>query len=151
MRVLVTGHRLFKLEQYDIEWIQFALGDVIFDLKQTGILSYGLAGMASGVDLWYCHYLYNHRIPYAAYIPFDEQADTMSASERLERQSLLNSAACRISAKNSLMVEHADMGIVIWDGNKGGTHNVVQQLVEKKKDFVWINPVSQVVWKCFKA
>lgn len=41
------------------------------------------------------------------------------------------------------MVEKADTGLVVWDGNKGGTHNVFQQLVEKKKPFVWINPVNE--------
>jgi uncharacterized phage-like protein YoqJ len=150
MKVLITGHRLFKLAWYDVPWIQLALGDVIFDLKRTGLLSYGYSGMASGVDLWYCRALYNHKIPYCACVPFDDQDLTMDVTERAERANLIDHAAAVVCAKNSYMVEHTDMGIVVWDGNKGGTANVVQQLVEKKKDFVWINPVSQVVWKCFK-
>jgi uncharacterized protein with von Willebrand factor type A (vWA) domain len=54
-----------------------------------------------------------------------------------------------MNATVAQLVEHCDIGIVIWDGNKGGTHNVLQQLVEKSKSFYWINPVKQVIWKCF--
>lgn len=43
------------------------------------------------------------------------------------------------------MVEIIDYGIIVWDGNKGGTHNVFQQMIENKKGFVWINPVSEKI------
>lgn len=152
MKVLITGHRLFKLQNYsyDTIWIQRALSDVVIELKDLGVLTYGYSGMASGVDLWFCRELFVSGIPYAACVPFEEQSETMDKIEQDTRDTLLKHAATHLKVKNSYMVEKADMGIVVWDGNKGGTHNVVQQLVEKKKDFVWINPVSQVIWKCFK-
>jgi uncharacterized phage-like protein YoqJ len=68
---------------------------------------------------------------------------------RSKREELLAGAVEIKKVKNSWMVEHCDTAIVVWDGNKGGTANVVQQLVEGKKNFYWINPVAKVVWKCF--
>ena len=61
------------------------------------------------------------------------------------REELIRSAAEVLSIRNSGMVEKADWGLVVWDGNKGGTHNVFQQLVENKKSFVWINPVGKKI------
>ena len=147
MKCLITGHRLFKLQSYPLIWIKDTITDVIVENRH--LISYGYSGMASGVDLWFCNSCHGLGIPYAACIPFDEQADTMDETERVYRQSCINGAAQVIKMKNSLMVEKADMGIVVWDGNKGGTHNVVQQLIERNKPFIWINPVGQKVWKCF--
>lgn len=148
MKYLITGHRLFKLKDYDISGIMVGIASVIGDLVESGELSYGYSGMASGVDLWFCRELLKHKIPYAACVPFEEQCEKMEEFEREERNSLLNKAAVIMNVRNSYMVEHADAGIVIWDGNKGGTHNVLQQLVEKKKPFYWINPVSLKIWNC---
>lgn len=87
-------------------------------------------------------------IPYIACIPFDEQGELMTEKSRNTRDHFIQKAASAMKVKNSWMVEHADTAIVVWDGNKGGTHNVVQQLVEKIKPFVWINPVGGKVWHC---
>ena len=148
MRILITGHRLFKLEQYNIIWIKGAILQTVIDLKDNGLLSYGYSGMASGVDLWFCKELFNFRIPYAACIPFERQEETMNKQSQDERKILISNASVIHNVKNSYMVEKCDMGIVVWDGNKGGTHNVLQQLVEKKKPFIWINPVSEKIWNC---
>lgn len=104
--------------------------------------------MASGVDLWFCEACLALDIPYIACIPFDEQGETMEESEALLRSELIRQAGQVRKVKNSWMVEEAEMGIVVWDGNKGGTHNVVQQLIEKQKPFIWINPVGRKVWHC---
>lgn len=147
MKCLITGHRLFKLENYSINWIKDTISEVVFDNRS--IISYAYSGMASGVDLWFCDACAEWMIPYCACIPFMEQSDTMSEEERQSRQFCIDRAVAVVLMKNSLMVEKSDMGIVVWDGNKGGTHNVVQQLIEKNKPFIWINPVGQKVWKWF--
>jgi hypothetical protein len=46
------------------------------------------------------------------------------------------------------MVEKCNYGIIVFDGNKGGTHNVFQQMVEKHKPFTWINPVWETMTIC---
>ena len=72
----------------------------------------------------------------------------MSILDRELREGLLKTAVEVREVKNSWMVEECDMGIVVWDGNKGGTHNVLQQLIEKKKPFIWLNPVSCKIYHC---
>jgi len=148
MKVLVTGHRKFKLENYDCGWIRLALQQAIYDLKQKHGGFLGYAGMASGVDLWFCAECENQDVSFVACIPFEEQAETMDKEDAEMREHWIGAAGFVKHVKNSWMVEECDMGIVVWDGNKGGTHNVVQQLIEKKKSFIWINPVAQKVWDC---
>jgi uncharacterized phage-like protein YoqJ len=144
-KTLITGHRLFKLKCYDVEWIKSTLNDVILN----NYPAYGLSGMASGVDLWFCQSCEKYKIPYAACIPFKEQEDEVEADEVDERLRLIKIASTEYNIRNSAMVEKSEAGIVVWDGNKGGTHNVVQQLIENDLPFVWINPVSNKVWNCF--
>lgn len=148
MKVLITGHRLEKLESYDILWIDAKLWEVMTDLQERYGFARGYSGMASGVDLWFGKWCVAMKIPLVACVPFDGQEKQMTVESALDRERLLSLAAEIRKVKNSWMVEECDAAIVVWDGNKGGTHNVVQQLIEKKKSFFWINPVSQVVWPC---
>ena len=76
MQTLITGHRLHKLLSYDIEWIKLALREAL-DSTFLEYTTYGLSGMASGVDLWFCKELKDMHIPYAACIPFEGQESTM--------------------------------------------------------------------------
>ena len=147
MKTLITGHRLFKLEAYDIEWIKLAISEVLSD--RDAPVSYGYSGMASGVDLWFCQACITLNVPYEACVPFEEQSLEMDHEESVLRDYLI-SAANKISyGRNRYMVEKSQVGIAVWDGNKGGTHNVVQQMVEAHKPFWWINPVAQKIWRCF--
>lgn len=141
MKTLITGHRLYKLQQYDTTLIKLLIHCVFEDtfLKDT---RYGLSGAASGVDLWFCQELYDRTIPYAMYVPFEAQSLTMEMWEQNERRVVFERAAEIYNCRNSKMVEDADCALVVFDGNKGGTHNVFQQLIEMGKPFVWINPVS---------
>ena len=111
-------------------------------------VSYGLSGMASGVDLWFCEACRDLSIYYTACIPFKEQRDEVEPDEVELRDELIEAANCVVECRNSAMVEMANVGLVVWDGNKGGTHNVIQQLIENKKKFIWINPVSKSVNIC---
>lgn len=72
----------------------------------------------------------------------------MTEEARVDREECLKLAVEVLNVRNSWMVEHADIAIVLWDGNKGGTHNVLQQLIEKRIPFYWLNPVSQKIWPC---
>jgi uncharacterized phage-like protein YoqJ len=138
---------LHKLQVYDIKWIEDAIFEVFEDtfLNQT---TYGLSGMASGVDLWFCGTMNAYKIPYSACVPFEGQEETMDANSAFEREYFLKTASKIEKFRNSIMVEKADAALVVFDGNKGGTHNVFQQLIEKQKPFVWINPVGKKIWEC---
>jgi len=141
MKVLISGHRKSKLANYDIKWISNEIERLIFE--NPAII--GLSGMADGIDLLYCQLLLQYRRGYHCYIPFDEQDKYMSDHDKTWRQSLIDSSWAVIKAKNSQMVSDCDYGIIVWDGNKGGTHNVFQQMLEAKKNFWWIEPHNQKV------
>ena len=149
MKLIVTGHREYKLIQngYDIEWIRQSIENILLEVHQFHPICY--SGMADGVDLIFCQTCLDLNLPYIACIPFDGQEDYMTMYHKSVRENLISKAKEIKKVKNSWMVEHGDTAIVVWDGNKGGTHNVVQQLVENKKNFFWINPVGKIVWKCF--
>lgn len=149
MKLLISGHRKYKLEGcYDTGWIRRALFGEMQRLHNDHCVGRAYSGMASGVDLWFCDYCVSLAIPYVACIPFDEQGDTMEPGDKVSRDHLIRLAAETRKVKNSWMVEQADRAIIVWDGNKGGTHNVLQQMVEARKPFSWINPVGQKVWLC---
>lgn len=149
MRLIITGHREYKLVQngYDVGWITDAIEQILMEVHEFKPLCY--SGMADGIDLIFCKLCSNLQLPYIACIPFEGQENNMIMLHKVMRDQLLKEAKEIKKVKNSWMVENCDVAICVWDGNKGGTHNVVQQLVEKKKNFYWINPVGKVVWKCF--
>ena len=148
MKVLISGHRKFKLENYNTDLIKLGIEEALEYWSSQGI-GVGLSGMASGVDLWFCQICINMGIPYIACPPFEEQDKTMEDSDALLRKELLNKASSVWKIRNSNMVEMCDGGIIVWDGNKGGTHNVFQQMIERNKPFIWLNPVGQKIWNCF--
>jgi uncharacterized phage-like protein YoqJ len=145
MKIMISGHRIEKLINYDHEWIKTAIYCCISVNKYGSI---GYSGMASGVDLWFCECCQSLSIPYIACIPFIEQSTKMSKKDSERRQQLIDKAKGLLYIRNSEMIERTDRAIIVWDGNKGGTHNCFQQLVEKKRNFYWINPVKQTVVEC---
>lgn len=148
MKIMISGHRKEKLLNYDCEWIKNAIREFLVNTEREKGFIKGYSGMASGVDLWFCEICKELNMPYAACIPFEEQRETMEAEDRLLRDELIGSALEVLHVRNSYMVENCDSAIVVWDGNKGGTHNCFQQLVESKKDFWWVNPVKKTAVLC---
>ena len=103
----------------------------------------------SGVDLWFCEALQCLKKPYIACVPFKEQEDTIAEEEqKILRRDCLSNAKEIWDIRNSQIVEKCDAALVVFDGNKGGTHNVFQQLIEKQKPFIWLNPVGKKRWEC---
>lgn len=148
LKILITGHRIQKLANYDETFIRDSIRECLWEHKQNHSYIRGYVGMASGVDLWFCEICKEENIPYYACIPFDSQDETMSKHDAWVRKKLIEDAMLVKGVRNSWMVEEVNHAIVVWDGNKGGTHNVVQQLVEKKINFHWINPVAKKIWDC---
>lgn len=144
MKLMVSGHRRHKLINYDEDWIKTAIESTIIDLKAQG-LALGFSGMASGVDLWFCGACFKQQIPYIGCVPFEEQGDDYPPDDYNARQVALTLAKEIKKVRNSFMVDTCDAAIVVWDGNKGGTHNCFQQLLEAKKDIWWINPIKEKV------
>lgn len=149
MRIVISGHRTEKLASFDMGWIHSAIDSLLVDLKikDKNVIAY--AGMAGGIDLHFCKSCILLGIPYIACVPFEGQEKTMSFHEAELREQLLKNAVEIKQVKNSWFVEHCDVAMCVWSGQKGGTYNVVEQLVTNKKNFYWINPVGKVIWKCF--
>ena len=147
MKVLISGHRKHKLVCYNETWIKNAIYECVTKQVELG-MALGYSGMASGVDLWFCEACIDLRVPYIACPPFEGQEQTMEAKDQELRKYCLEQASQIHHVKNSTMVEKCTHGIIVFDGNKGGTHNVFQQLLEKKKPFLWINPISEKIWNC---
>lgn len=143
MKVLISGHRKSKILNYDMEFIRSALRKV---LKKDKYLI-GLSGMADGIDLLFCEVLLELGKGYYCYLPFAEQHHYMSDKDALRREELISKAWNVFHLRNSSMVEKCDSGVIIWDGNKGGTHNVFQQMIEAGKPFTWIEPVNKRIIK----
>ena len=148
MRLIVSGHREEKIATYDHHWISVQLTSLVGILKGTHGVSLAYSGMASGVDLYFCKACQIQKLPFIACIPFDGQELQMTEEAQNARAEYIKMASSVMHVKNSWMVEHCDIALVVWDGNKGGTHNVVQQLVEKNVPFIWLNPVGKKVWHC---
>lgn len=149
MRIVITGHRTEKLATFDVGWIQSAIDAVLVGLKSNNDNLLAYSGMASGIDLYFCNSCLLLGIPYIACVPFDGQETTMTPADADRREQFLKVAKEIKKVKNSWMVDHADVGIAVWSGQKGGTYNVVEQFVSSKTNFFWVNPVGKVTWKCF--
>jgi uncharacterized phage-like protein YoqJ len=147
MRTLISGHRLFKLKNYSIEYIKLAIDECIDEIVQKYGIMVGYSGMASGVDLWFCQSCLDRSLPYHACIPFEFQENLVESNEFEIRRKLIAEASRIDYMRNSMMVNKVKYGIIVWDGNKGGTHNVFQQMIENGKEFHWINPVSEKIIK----
>lgn len=145
MKLMVTGHRIEKLANYDQKWIQNTISDEVLFMHLEYGASIGISGMASGVDLWFCDTFLDMKLPFYAYTPFDDQPRFMTEEWAAKRAELIGKASEVVCVRNSRMVETCDMAMVVWDGNKGGTHNCFQQLLETKKPICWIVPNRQQV------
>lgn len=144
MKVMISGHRKSKLANYDIDWIKEQIESVVLAWKADGVHVIGLSGMADGIDLIFCQILLDASFGYHAYIPFHEQDEYMSKEDKKWRRDLINKAYMEMyGVRNSTMIDNCDEAIVVWDGNKGGTHNCFQQLIECGKEFVWIEPQNK--------
>lgn len=141
---MVSGHRKSKLQNYSEDFIRLAISDIIGNLINHYPI--GISGMADGVDLWFIEEFIDRNLNYWSYIPFEGQDEYMSDEDKILRTELIDRASRIRYVRNSLMIEDSDTAIVVWDGNKGGTHNVIQQLIENKKLFYWINPVKEKIY-----
>lgn len=147
MKVLVSGHRTSKLINYNLVAINELLELALMSMSDRYGYIIGLSGMANGIDLEYCDICKKLGMRYYACPSFEEQADYMSDDERVRRSRLIEEAEVVYKIRNSEMLERSDRGIIVWDGNKGGTHNVMQQMLERGRGYIWIEPKSLRVYE----
>lgn len=139
---LISGHREEKLNNYNRSWIRDEIEIALLEMSPK----IGLCGMANGVDLDFCKICEKLSIFLHCYVPFDGQENYMTSEDKQYRQQIIEKSF-RLNLRNSYMVENCDIGIIVFDGNKGGTHNVFQQMLEVKKPFIWIEPNGKKSYK----
>lgn len=153
----ITGHQRLSRED-DWAWVA---SQIRASVNQLSPPFKGISSLAVGADQLFAETVLEAGGSLIAVIPFDSYADTFKGSDRLnyERLRALSSAVetlARIGsdeecymAAGRRVVDLSDLVIAVWNGKQavglGGTGDVVQYAIAKKKRVVHINPTDQTV------
>lgn len=142
-----TGHRPQKLGGFALDnpmrlAIQEALAKKLTELKVKSAIS----GMALGVDQWAVEVCIALGIPFTAAVPFKGQESVWQPDQKYRYAQLLAKAQeivvvsdepyrpALMQIRNEWMVDHCDLLIAVWNGDKqGGTYNCVRYAVLMKR------------------
>lgn len=143
--IAVTGHRPQRIT--DETKVREDMLTALLSIKPRLLIQ----GMAAGVDLWSAAAAWQAGIPYHAVKPWaGHRAGSDIAREwvleHAEEVIVLNDAIGYpgpqvYRERNCWMVDHANLLLAVWDGNKnGGTYHAVRYAERKGMDIVRINP-----------
>ena len=154
MIVSFCGHRPDKLLGYKLpnptyKHVYAKIENALKELKPEKVIS----GMALGVDQWAAVIAYRLNIPFLAAIPFEGQ-ETAWPAESQKAFNLLRKVASeevivspggyasnKMQIRNEWMVNHCDMLIAVYNGDKsGGTYNCISYAKTLKKEIYLIEP-----------
>lgn len=164
MTCCVTGARPEKFPFLYMNSVEYALyfaklSDKIEDLICEGYTHF-ISGMARGVDLdfgWLvCMQKSDHRITLEAAIPYPAQATNWEYRDWFRYQYLLEKCDKKtivspsyaygcMQKRNQYMVDHSDLVLAVWNGEKkGGTWNTIRyaQKVGKPVRFLMLNEIK---------
>ena len=131
MIVAGTGHR--RWDPATAAAVQHWLYGRLGDLKPERVIS----GMALGFDTWLAADALQQGIPLIAAVPFEGQERCWPQRAQEQYRDLLKSAAevqiisqgpyspRMYQVRNEWMVDHCDLLLAGWTGEKGGTANCV--------------------------
>lgn len=138
MVVAFTGHRPNKLGGYGPsatqDRVRAKLREVLGGLRPT----WGISGMALGVDQWAAEVCVEMQVPFTAAVPFNGQESRWPEDSQRRYRELLAKAsdvvvvsdggyeAWKMQRRNQWMVDNADVLVAVWDGSPGGTANCVK-------------------------
>lgn len=154
-KVTVTGHRPDKIfggynypnKKYDKIYAKtkLALYTLMPDFVYTG--------MALGFDQLVCEVCLELKIPYIACVPFKGQELAWPTSSQQKYKTLIDKAfevvvvseggysAEKMQIRNEYMVDHCDLLLACYNGDKsGGTYNCVEYARKLKRDMIIIKP-----------
>ena len=156
MIVSFSGHRPnklggFKLPNPTYNYIYAKIENALKELKPEKVIS----GMALGVDQWAAVIAARLDIPFLAAIPFEGQelawpAESQKAFNilrKLAAEEVIVSpggyAANKMQIRNEWMVDHCDMLIAVYNGDKsGGTYNCISYAKSLNKEIYLIDPTK---------
>jgi uncharacterized phage-like protein YoqJ len=131
-----TGHRPPKLGGYGSQ-VQEALVTTARGLLRTVKPKECIVGMALGWDQAVAQACINEKVPFAAYVPFNNYYTMWPERSQVKYKWLLERASrtnivChggysprKMGIRNEVMVDHSEAVIALWDYTSGGTENCV--------------------------
>ena len=154
MKVGVTGHQQLGGEE-TVVWLSHTLETCIEQYR----IEQGITSLAIGADQLYAEVLKRKNIPYLAVIPSADYVTTFTNDHDLARyQEFLQEAFEIIHLPfeqgsetayyeaGKRVVDLSDLLLAIWNGlparGLGGTADIVQYALSRKKQVIHINPLS---------
>ena len=148
LRVGVTGHRV--LEERTRRWVARQVDDLfsfLAGLPPSAVPRGALSSLAIGADQMFAEAAHHHGIPIEVVIPFASFIeDFAEGSERDSYERLLSAAASTTHlpweerangaylAGGVWVVDHCDLLIAVWDGEKAGGVGGTGDAVEYSRD-----------------
>jgi hypothetical protein len=157
MNVGITGHREIGASRI-IEWVYTEIGKAVYEYN----VSNGFTCLAVGADQIFARVLLNEKIPYVAIIPCERYETTFELADDYEGYKTLVNQAIEKKKLNFLepsdqaffeagkcVVNYSDLMFAVWDGEPveglGGTADVVEYALSKRKRVLHINPATRHV------
>jgi len=149
-RCCFTGHRPDKMEQGEKE-IKPLLEKAIDDAIANGYVTF-ITGMAMGTDIWASEIVLekkksNPELHLICALPHPDFEKPRSLTEKRRFNKIIKKAdlvkeisdhyfrAC-YQVRNEWMVDHSNLVIAVFNGQKSGTKNTVRYALKKKKEIV---------------
>lgn len=150
--VMVTGHRPQHMTETQQGFMRAELDRLAQKLVAEHGMTVGISGMAIGADTDWCFAVLAAGAQLWAYVPFEQQADKWSISQRDEWHYLRRRASHELvladrysvgalHARNDRMLADSHLVIACWDPTKlnGGTASCVQKARRLGKPIIHVN------------
>lgn len=166
MNVAFTGYRPekmpFRESENDERYLKFRRRElqVIKHLIERGCTHF-ISGMAMGFDTWVaedvlCLKKENKSLTLECAIPFEDQAKSWDKTDRERRENILSKADIKtlisrsynkgcFHKRNRYMVDHADVVVCAYNGQRGGTAYTVDYALKHDKIVIQIDPETAMV------
>lgn len=149
----MTGHRPQDFTPTEKSFAQDSLWRLSGFLRERHGMEEIISGMALGADTWWAQAAVARGIPFAAYIPFEDQLIKWRAGDQLIWRQLREQAAREVvvggqhysvgalHGRNDAMIRDSDLAIAVWHPSKtvGGTASCVKKLNAKEKPYLLVD------------
>lgn len=152
-KVMVTGHRPFKLSKVQQDFMNSALDDIASQLHDNNGMRTMISGMALGADTRWARYAADHGIDLAVYVPFPQQSDKWSFRDRQEWKKILQYSSTQkvfgttyspryLFARNDGMMTDSDLMVAAVSpslGERTGTMHCIRRAHQKGLPILVLN------------
>lgn len=155
---MLTGHRPDAMSEAQQIWAREELRRTMKRLQLFHGLKEAISGMALGADTWWAEAAVSFGVPFAAYIPFEEQPNRWPESAQARWRELRSKATRELvlgdhysvgffHARNDAMIRDADLCVALYIQGKesGGTYSAVKKIRALGKPLILLDPSTQTV------